>query len=142
MKKRYEVDFELSRKIRIDGKGAGYILDIIRTIMFGNSLLGNNEYIEKEGLTESDIEEINELVDCAKEAYIEILHNIEGNDNKKAEDLKEANKMARFLSFDENGTIGFVVLKNIFVSSDEELIKFVNVESEFVDVDDKLYFEI
>lgn len=139
---KYEVDLELSGRIRMDREGVEFISDIIRTVMFGNSLLNNDEYIEKEGLSEEDVEEVNELVKGAKAEYIRILNNIEGNNDKNEEDLEEANKMARFISVDRDGVVALTVLKNTFVSSDEELIKFVTVESGFVEEDEKLYFEV
>lgn len=139
--KKYEVDLELSGKIRVDREGVEFISDIIRTVMFGNSLLNNDEYIENEGLSEEDVEEVNELVKGAKAEYIRILNNIEGNNDKNEEDLEEANKMARFISVDRDGVVALTVLKDAFVSSDEELIKFVTVNSGFVEENDKLYFE-
>lgn len=139
---KYEVDLELSGRIRMDREGVEFISDIIRTVMFGNSLLNNDEYIEKEGLSEEDVEEVNELVKGAKAEYIRILNNIEGNNDKNEEDLEEANKMARFISVDRDGVVALTVLKDTFVSSDEELIKFVTVDSGFVEEDEKLYFEV
>lgn len=138
---KYIVDLELSGKIGADVQTKTFVKEVITTIIDGNQILGNKDYIKENNITEKELLEIAEKVSEAEMTYLDVLKKFEVNiANYDEEDFALTKEMLKFLSFDKNGQLSLTVLKNTIINKEEDLLKFINAE--IIEENNKLYVEI
>lgn len=125
--KRYEIDLNLSGQIEVDAIASMYTQTVLNNIIYGRAMLEDEEYISKNGLTEEDLNKVASQIADAEERYLELLDEMEG-------DTSIDENVARFIGFNSNDNGGvdtnplLLVIKDLTVSSTEELLNFVNLE--------------
>lgn len=138
---KYIVDLNRSGKIGADVQTKTFVEEVITTIIGGNKILGDKDYIKENNITEEELLEIAEKVSEAEMTYLDVLKEIEVNiANCHEEDFELTKEMLKFLSFDENGQLALIVLKNTIINKEEDLLKFINAE--IIEENNKLYVEI